>query len=355
MGPIRKLAGYRSANGCYFNTRTVVAVPEELLYSTPIGKWCYTAYDDVMEHSQLNDGSNQTAVEVLKFFCELNTIYIQDAAAMMILYPEQCNHPMFKEVPVFQSELFRQFKDTMQDLLINEKSPLDANLEAVLPGISRWQSVNHQALMGVRQTVDQLSTNVVAGFQKIAEDSKAQREASDRNLTSAFVNVAHELLAGKEDMVVAKMRRVEVEGETGCQPTALAQQDTPQVAPVRNNGPNIKRCTSYRMVHKHKSLVSMWNEWHGLQDFEDKFGGIVGRNKLYGKKWRGHLNYQQYSRTSRIIKAIKKHSEEGGNLADMDEWYRNANCSLPNYVEVLQTKGLIPKKAARGKVRTSSN
>jgi len=109
------------------------------------------------------------------------------------------------------------------------------------------------------------------------------------------------------------------------------------------------------MVHKHKSLVSMWNEWHGLQDFEDKFGGIIGRNKLCGKKWRGHLNCQQHSRTSRIIEAIEKHSEEGGNLADVDEWHGNANCSLFNCVEVLWTKGLIPKKAARGKVRTSSN
>jgi len=174
MGPIWKLAGYRSASGCYFNTRTVVAVPEELLHSTPIGKWCHTACNDVMEQSQLNDGSNQTAVEVLKFFCKPNTICIQDAAAMMILCPERCNHPMFEEVPAFQSELFRQFKDVMQDLLTNEKSPLDANLEAVHPGVGQWQLVNHQALTGVRQTVDQLSTNVVAGFQKIAADLKAQ-------------------------------------------------------------------------------------------------------------------------------------------------------------------------------------
>jgi len=47
MGPIRNLASFHSNNGFYFNTQTVVAVPEDLLYSTPMGKWCYKGYDDV--------------------------------------------------------------------------------------------------------------------------------------------------------------------------------------------------------------------------------------------------------------------------------------------------------------------
>ncbi len=95
MGPILKLAGFHSNNGFYFNTRTVVAVPEELLYLTPMGKWCYKSYEDLFDHSMNNDGVNPTAVETLKFFCELNTIYIQDAAAILCKYPDRVNHPMF--------------------------------------------------------------------------------------------------------------------------------------------------------------------------------------------------------------------------------------------------------------------
>ena len=135
MGPIRKLAGFNSANGFCFNTRTAVNVPEELLHLTPMGKWCYTAYEDVVEHSRLNGGSNATAVEVLKFFCELNTIYIQDAAALIAMYPDRADHPMFKEVPVFASEQSETFKNTMKDLLEKEESPLDANPEKVIPGM----------------------------------------------------------------------------------------------------------------------------------------------------------------------------------------------------------------------------
>jgi len=51
-----------------------------------------------------NDSDNPAATETLKFFCEFNAMCIQDAAAMMCKHPDRVNHPMFQEVPVFQSE-----------------------------------------------------------------------------------------------------------------------------------------------------------------------------------------------------------------------------------------------------------
>jgi len=318
-----------------------------------MGKWCYTAYEDVVEHSRLNEGSNATAVEVLKFFCEINTIYIQDAAALIAKYPDRADHPMFKEVPVFASEQFETFKNTMQDLLEKEEPPLDANLEKVIPGMSQWQSVNYDAVTGLRNSVDALNSSIQTGFQQMKVKSNAQREESKKKLASAFVNVARELLKGKEDMMnenpVTKKRHVE--GEAGSQPTAFAEAFAPTnaaatVPPAVNEA--ARRCASYRMTHKHKSLVDMWNEWHGLWQYEDKFGGISGHNKLYGRKWRSHLNDQQYSRTSRIIKAIEKHSESEGSIEEMDVWWKDSKCSLSNFVEELQITGLIPRKAARG-------
>lgn len=41
MGPMRKLAGYNSDTKIYFNTRTTVEPPNDLLHKTPIGKWVY--------------------------------------------------------------------------------------------------------------------------------------------------------------------------------------------------------------------------------------------------------------------------------------------------------------------------
>jgi hypothetical protein len=47
MRPMRKLAGYKSTNPMYFNTRTVVMPSEQLCRSTPMGRWCYDATTDV--------------------------------------------------------------------------------------------------------------------------------------------------------------------------------------------------------------------------------------------------------------------------------------------------------------------
>jgi Centromere DNA-binding protein complex CBF3 subunit, domain 2 len=104
LGPMRKLAGYHSANKMYYNPRTTVIPDDDLLRATPMGAWCYDALREVMELSV--DGKNQTAIHTLKFFCELNKIFIQDAAAMLLLHPDRERHPLFNEIPVFSSDQF---------------------------------------------------------------------------------------------------------------------------------------------------------------------------------------------------------------------------------------------------------
>ena len=63
LSAIHKLAGF--PDKIYFNTRTSVKVPESLLKSTPIGKWAYSAYEELI--NLLTDvGSHQTAIHFLK-------------------------------------------------------------------------------------------------------------------------------------------------------------------------------------------------------------------------------------------------------------------------------------------------
>jgi Centromere DNA-binding protein complex CBF3 subunit, domain 2 len=105
LGPMRKLAGFSSSSKMYYNPRTTVEPDETLLRLTPMGKWCYDALQGVLEIS--NDGKNQTAISTLKFFCELNKVTIQDAAAMQVLHPEREYHPFFDELNVFSSSEFK--------------------------------------------------------------------------------------------------------------------------------------------------------------------------------------------------------------------------------------------------------
>ena len=105
LGPMRKLAGYHSSNKMYYNPRTTCMPSEDLSRATPIGAWCYTALSDVLDAS--TDGDNQTAIHTLRFFCELNKIFLQDCAAMMVLHPERQDHPVFRELSVFSTDKFQ--------------------------------------------------------------------------------------------------------------------------------------------------------------------------------------------------------------------------------------------------------
>jgi Centromere DNA-binding protein complex CBF3 subunit, domain 2 len=105
MQPIRKLAGFAGKTKCYFNTRTVVDPPNDLLLQTPIGKWVYAAYEDVTKAAQ--PGKHTTAIAFLRFLIELNKIFLQDAAAMIALHEDRQSHALFQKMPCFLSEEFR--------------------------------------------------------------------------------------------------------------------------------------------------------------------------------------------------------------------------------------------------------
>jgi hypothetical protein len=104
MQPIRKLAGFTDANGMYYNPRTMVEVEESLLRLTPVGCWLFDAQAAVASANELGAGKF-TAMNFLAFMMTLNRVFIQDAAAMLVLHPEKIDHPLFR-LEVFRSVEF---------------------------------------------------------------------------------------------------------------------------------------------------------------------------------------------------------------------------------------------------------
>jgi hypothetical protein len=104
MQPIRKLAGFTDANGMYYNPRTIVEVEESLLRLTPVGCWLFDAHEAVARANELGAGKF-TAMNFLSFMMTLNRVFIQDAAAMLVLFPEKIDHPLFR-LEVFRSVEF---------------------------------------------------------------------------------------------------------------------------------------------------------------------------------------------------------------------------------------------------------
>jgi hypothetical protein len=100
LKPIQKLAS--GFTNLYYLGRSEVEPPANLLRMIPIGGWCYDALAPAVKE---NIEDHYTAFEVLKFFCDLNKITLQDAAAPVALNPERRNH-MFYPISVFQLDSF---------------------------------------------------------------------------------------------------------------------------------------------------------------------------------------------------------------------------------------------------------
>jgi len=143
-----------------------------------------------------NTGKHSTALQVLRFFAELNKIYLQDAAAMIALTPSRANHPMFKDIIVFRTDEFKAFTEKMRQALEHENNPMDANSESVLPGVHRWQNANHGAVQSLKATVEDLTKEMKEGFTNLQEVAPLDQEASNRFLVASFLQVAKQLIKG---------------------------------------------------------------------------------------------------------------------------------------------------------------
>jgi hypothetical protein len=101
------------------------------------------------------------------------------------------------------------------------------------------------------------------------------------------------------------------------------------------------------MKPKHSNLKSLYKEWYGLGEFDDSFGGVDGRNKMCGSKWRSHIDCQHYSRPMRVVQAIDGFSWREA-VNELEPVFQEANKSLANMVKKLQEKGIISKGKTRG-------
>jgi hypothetical protein len=92
----------------------------------------------------------------------------------------------------------------------------------------------------------------------------------------------------------------------------------------------------------------LYKEWYGLGEFDDSFGGVDGRNKMYGSKWRSHIDHEHYSRAVRVVQAIEmtakaNHCSWREAFNEREPVFQEANKSLANMVKKLQEKGIISK------------
>jgi hypothetical protein len=164
MNAMCNLAGYNTANALYFNTRTTVMPSQDLCETAPLGSFSYVMLQQLRAADQ--ESEHSTAFETLRWFCDLSVVFLQDTAAIMLLHPTRMSHPLFdmdcfhsedfkvrtisfnpsfSASPIYQywnyptllTQLLQDFLERMKIALMNEKNPVDADLERVLPGVNQ--------------------------------------------------------------------------------------------------------------------------------------------------------------------------------------------------------------------------
>jgi len=355
IGPIRRLAGFTSTSKQYWLPRCRLIPPDELLQQTPFA-WCYEALG---EFEGRGDTSHPTAVGFLRFVCQLSTIFLQDAAALLYEHPGRKDHPMFHTLPCLQSEAFKLFCVQMHENLetVSQNSPLDANLDTVMPGIRDWHRNTTGAinLLSTKQSDMAIEVSSIAGrldsidgrldsFVDVLQDNQHQsRQVLHNTLKGFLANMLsaisqgsmdenqqattspslHSLLVRDCDSGNAEKQLLSMESafpvsqsltNRECRDGALIPRATTVTTPMDTDNAETmddpsKIHSNFVLRSKHKSLFSLWHEWHGTEDFSDNFGGVDGRDKLHRHQWRKHLDKQVYSRNRRIVVGIRKHAE----------------------------------------------
>ena len=362
MGPMRKLAGFHGSHQMYFNTRTSVAVPSFLLRSTSLG-WVYDVYDAVMEDPR--SAVQHTAPYVLRFFMKLNEVMLQDAAAMQILHPQRCNHPLFESLVVFQTKEFADFKDMMKHALETEVSPLDANLEKVMPGVHQWHQITNDSINKLSRAVTDFQGELKGEVENLHSTILTTKEDTKLDLAKVHMAIALQLMqGGVGDVNAVNINAANSMLLTSPQPTKTSPDSTipppttaTTVSPISTVDPadlDINRL--FRMKPKHTSLTGVLKEWFGLEEFADELGGIQGRIDMYKSttKWRKHcmIHPQHFSRTMRTVKAIEAFARQEcinkvDAAAQLEDQFSKCEKSVAAFVNWAQSHGLLPKRASK--------
>jgi hypothetical protein len=249
----------------------------------------------------------------------------------------------------------------MRIALTTESNPQDADLEKVLPGVNQRLNASHSLLVGMQHQFEhkfeQLTETVKCGFTQVTSLTENWKEETDKLVGCSLVQAGTNLLRQSSPMSPGSEGAASLDDDMAISPAlaispARQNRTTPTVTTTATN--SNQEHSRYRMQLKHATLHSVWKEWFGLDEFADEFGGINGRNKLHGSKWRKHLNGTTLSKVSQLIKGINAYAVERKVQPEdvIEEWegiFTASKNSVCNMVKALQHLGKMKKLKQRGK------
>jgi hypothetical protein len=338
---LRRAAGFVLAEGMHHNIRTTVEPdPEDadlLDLPFPFVKRCMKAVLAAKEAA--TNGSQSylnTAVCFLELLEELALVFLQDAAAMLVLHPERGDNAMFAHIPLLKTEMFKRFVEKMRLSLDNSENPTDYKLEAALPGVQqRFQSLEgHMGSM--QRKMGTMETNVVTA---VRDEGQKMREL-----------IAH----GFEEAATA------FRGGGGSRGAAGEQQILTRTSTMVEASVGGLAFSQLQFYGNHKSVRSMYNEYYGKGEFNliPMLGGLFAMETKFGAKWRKHIpgGSKFIGRVKAVMGAINSMAGTDGGSVDgsidklelVFQAKDGGNKSLSKLVDILKQQGIVAVAASRG-------
>ena len=219
------------------------------------------------------------------------------------------------------------------------QTPMDYNVQAVLPGVnSRLNALQHQndQLLQLAQQQQQQQLK----FQQRVDDNMAlMLEKIGQGFVGAAASLRGESFNEYEQPSVR--RRIEEPSRT-----------------TTTNNDELQKVIGHPLVVKHYNLQSMYDEWFGLGKFEGKpiAGGIAALEKKYKTQWRKR-DVKKANRVSwqkRICEKLQTMNQDEFN--EWDKWYKEDTKScIADFVPFLQAKALLPIQQNRGRKSMETN
>jgi hypothetical protein len=255
----------------------------------------------------------------------------------------------------------KDFKELMETQLNTQECPLDASLEKVLPGVHQWHRINNQEMTMIKRSMNELGDRVAQGFMDIQLALQGTKDETMQQLANTLVSASALLLtrphtgttgtAFSTTGVAPRGHSVEGTATDSEQRVSTTVNDVSPIDPAELHG-------RFRMRPKHENLLCLIREWYGTDEFFDDFGGIEGRNKKHGNKWKKRCNIHpmHFSRTQRTVKAVLQYAQNHNTTKEeaameLDTYYQLADRSVGKFVLWAQSEGLIVTREKRGRAK----
>jgi hypothetical protein len=241
---------------------------------------------------------------------------------------------------------------------LEETSPLDYNMEAVLPGVHDRMSAMHSDISLVRLDVKNLSLEVK---DYSLEVKKVVRQSEDG--ASQMVK----LITYASQLMQLNGGAGGGAGQASPAPPLNSQRQAAAAAAHDDDDDddedddNFGKAKRHTMKGRYQSLHLIYYEWYGLDISKDQpiVGGFKKCEELFKSSWRKHhtnAEKKHFSRLKMIIQGLQKKAvDEGSPMEEvvdiLEETYqKSCNKTISKMADWMMQQGLIPQ----GKKRATS-